>query len=237
MKNIAPESTKETFKHFFNGAFSVDIVLIAYLDGSLKFLLQKKQDYPLVNEWGLPGELILPEQDTEKAIDDLLIKDIGHADVYKSNLRAFSELNRHPLGRIITIAFYGLIRFDKVPAKLPTNLRWVDLDVNYELTLDHNHILEEAKKAFKENLIQKPVVFNLLPKKFIISDLIKIYEIAFEKKVDVANFRKRIVSSKMIRSTGEFKQRYKSHGRPAEYYTYEGLTKTKSEKESILFNF
>ena len=237
MKNKAAEPTKDTFKHFFNGAFSVDIVLIAYLDGSLKFLLQKKQDYPLVNEWGLPGDLILPKQDTDKAIDELLIKNIGHSDVFKSNLRAFSELNRHPLGRIITIAFYGLISFDKVPNKLPENLKWANLEANYELTLDHNHILEEAKKKFKENLIQKPVVFNLLPEKFIISDLIKIYELAFDKKVDVANFRKRIVSSKMIRATGEFKQRYKSHGRPAEYYTYEGQIKKKSEKESILFNF
>lgn len=230
-------TAQNAIDHFFKGAFSIDVVLFTYIDNQIKFLLQKKQDHPIENEWGLPGKLISPNQDTDEAVQEMMEEMLGKTEFYKRQLKTFSELDRHPLGRIITIAFYGLIANDVYPKKLKPNLKWVNLEGEYDLTLDHNKILEEAKIELKDSLMWKPDVFHLLPKKFVFADLIEVYRILFNKNIDVANFRKKVLASKLVKPTGEFKPRYKSHGRPAEYFIYSPKSKQKIEKDGDFFNF
>ena len=223
--------------HFFRGAFSVDIVLITFHNQSLKLLLQKKKDLPIKEEWGLPGNLIDPNEDTNSAIDNLLLSLIGRNDIYKKQLRTFSELNRHPLGRIITFAYYGLIAFEEVKHINSPDLKWIPIKNPPSLSLDHNHILKEVFKRFQKGLLRHPNVFHLLPQKFILSDIISIYEQSFNQKMDLPNFRKLILKSGLVEPLGENNKGDKSFGRPAELFRYVKSEDKRKLKDKINFRF
>lgn len=179
------------------------MVLITYLDGSLKILLQKKTEEPFVGQWGLPGQLILPNEVTDEALISMMSRVIGESDFYFKQLQAFTELGRHPLGRVITVAYYGLIPAVKVSSLVGDELAWRNLDEVPALSYDHNSIIEVALRHFRKGLLRHPTVFELLPEQFIISDMIAIYEQALERKIDSPNFRKQVRKSPWINSIGE----------------------------------
>jgi len=228
---------QNSLDHFFRGAFSIDMVLITFHNQKLKILLQEKKDLPGGKQLGLPGKLILPNEDTDEAIDNLMVSILGNAEFYKKQLRAFSELDRHPLGRIITFAYYGLIPFKKIDKNIFEELHWADFDNMPKLSLDHNHILNEVFKRFKKGLNRHPLVFQLLPEKFILSDITTIYEKAFNQKLDLPNFRKRILNGGLVAPSGEFKKSEKGYGRPAELYMQSNITQKAPVRNQIHFQF
>ena len=222
--------------HFFRGAFSIDLVLITYHEGHLKLLLQKKDEEPFKGFPGLPGKLILPNESTEKAAKELAKELIDNDKFYTKQLNAFSEVDRHPLGRVVTFAFYGLIPFNKTPVALPAHLSWHTFDDIPKLSYDHNKILKTVLKRFKKGLLRHPTVFELLNKEFLLPDVINIYEQAFDQKVDAPNFRKQIRKSELIVPLGKYHHQAHAIGRPAEYYTFR-KDKYKQMKDRVQFNF
>ena len=230
-------TASDSLDSFFRGAFSIDIVLITYHEKRLKILIQDKKGIPFDDELGLPGKLILPNEDADKALDKFMTSLIGHCDFYKKQLRTFSEIGRHPLGRIITFAYYGLIPYEKLSQEISKEVRWCDIDSLPELSLDHNHIVREVLKRFKKGLVRHPIVFNTLSSKFILPEIIAVYEQTFKQDLDAPNFRKKILSSGLVRPLGEFRKTTKGIGRPAELYTMNSLENKKSLKDRIHFNF
>ena len=223
--------------HFFRGAFSVDIVLITFHSGKLKILLQEKDETLFDQELGLPGKLILPNEDTDKAMDNLLDSLIGKSDFYKKQLRAFSEIGRHPLGRVITFAYYGLIPYEQLQAALPAQLSWHIIDDVPKLIYDHDQILSTVLKRFKKGLLRHPTVFEILPKEFSISDVISIYEQAFAKKLDASNFGKQIKKSELVYSLEKYRENSTNTGRPPKLYSFDKMKYKGVQKDRILFNF
>jgi 8-oxo-dGTP diphosphatase len=222
--------------HFFRGAFSIDIVLFTFHNGTLQILLQEKSDLPFEDKLGLPGNLILPNEDTDQALEKLLVSTIGTGNFYTKQLRAFSELGRHPLGRIISFAYYGLVPFEQLTEPLSEDLSWCGLEDLPALSLDHNEIVKQVTKRFRKGLLRHPRVFELLPEKFILSQIIAIYEQAFGRTIDKPNFRRQVLTSGLVEATGEFKKTKNSLGRPAELYTRKTMEKV-SMKDKIHFNF
>lgn len=220
---------------FFRGAFSVDILLITYHDKKLKILLQEKKEIPFQNEWGLPGELILPNEDVDEAMEKLMTTLVGQSDFYKKQLTTFSNINRHPLGRIVTFAYYGLIPFERLNQNLSSELKWCEISKLPKLILDHNHIVDKVFQRFRKGLLSRPIVFHTLPDKFILSDIIGVYEQALNETFDVRNFRKKILSSRIIIPLGEFRKSKSHGGRPAELYEL-NTTKKKITKDRIRFD-
>lgn len=240
-KTISMAKTKKvkdnlTVDHFFRGAFSVDLVLITYHEGHLKLLLQKKDEEPFKDFPGLPGKLILPNEPTEKAVRELAHELIGCDTFYTKQLNAFSDVDRHPLGRVVTFAFYGLIPYNQTPAELPGHLSWHTFDDIPQLSYDHNKILKTVLKRFKKGLLRHPTVFELLNDEFLLPDVINIYEQAFNQKVDAPNFRKQIRKSHLIVPLGKYHHQAHTIGRPAEYYTFQ-KDKYKQMKDRVQFNF
>ncbi len=222
---------------FFRGAFSIDIVLITFHEKRLKILLQEKKGIPFKDEVGLPGKLMLPNEDTDEALDEFMTSLIGQCDFYKKQLRAFSEIGRHPLGRIITFAYYGMIPHESLNQELSSELRWCDIDKLPNLSLDHNHIVRQVLKRFRKGLLRHPIVFQALPSKFILPEIIGVYEQAFGQEFDAPNFRKKILTSGLVRPLGEFQKNSKRIGRPAELYSMNSLQNKKELKDRIHFNF
>lgn len=222
--------------HFFRGAFSIDLVLITFKDGELKLLLQNKDEEPFRDLLGLPGKLILPNEATEMAAKELAVSLIGTSNFYRKQLTAFSDVDRHPLGRVVTFAFYGLIPQSKLVNKLSDKLSWHPLNDVPHLSYDHDKILKNILKRFRKGLLRHPTVFELLDDEFLLPDMIAVYEQAFQQKVDAPNFRKQVRKSELIQPLGKFRQGPNMVGRPAEYHRF-NKSKYKQMKDRIQFNF
>jgi 8-oxo-dGTP diphosphatase len=236
--SLQSSDEKPSLNGFIGGAFSIDIVVFTYHEGKLKILLQETEDKVYFrNKLGLPGKLMHPKESTDSAMDVLLISTLGFSDFYKKQLNAFSDLDRHPLGRVVTIAYYGLLSWERVETiASKKKIFWMELNEVPELSYDHNQILRTVLKRFRKGLLSRPIVFELLPHEFIISEIIGVYELAFEKKLDVPNFRKQILKSNLIIPLDKYKSLMPNLGRPAELYRFD-KSKYKQSKDKVTFNF
>ena len=91
---------------FFRTAVSVDVVVLTYRNDQLQVLLSNKMVAPFEGFKGLPGKLVYPNIDTDQSVNSLLSGITGQKDLYVRQLRAFTDIGRHPMGRVITIAYY-----------------------------------------------------------------------------------------------------------------------------------
>ncbi len=231
-----PSNQNITINDFFRGAFSVDIVIFTFHEGQLKVLLQEKNDEPINAELGLIGKLMLPNEDTDKAMKMLLQNTLGFDNFYTKQLIAFSDVGRHPLGRVVTFAYYGLMPWERFDPNFLEGLQWHTLDNIPAMGYDHNQIFKSVMKRFRKGLLRHPTVFELLPKEFILSEVISIYEQAFSTKVDAPNFRKQIRKSTLIHPTGRYRETARHAGRPPELYTFDKAHYNQM-KDDVQFNF
>lgn len=237
MSGTNKPNSSTPLEHFFRGAFSVDLALFTFHEGKVKILLQEKEEDPYKDQLGLPGNLILPNEDTDAAINNLSLKLLNKTDFYKKQLRAFTEVGRHPLGRVITIIYYGLIPYERLPNELSDNLSWHEIDKIPALSYDHNYIVKTVTGRFRKGLLRHPTAFELLPSEFIISDLIRIYEHAFGKKVDAPNFRKQIKRSKLIKALGKYEDSKNKIGKPSQLFCFDKASYLGHKKDNVQFNF
>jgi 8-oxo-dGTP diphosphatase len=221
---------------FFRGAFSVDIVIFTFHDGQLKVLLQEKDEVPFTNELGLIGKLMLPNEDADEVMKKLMLTTLGFNDFYSKELTAFSDVGRHPLGRVVTFAYYGLLPWERFDPTFSNRLAWHTMDQIPVLSYDHNQILNAVVKRFRKGLLRHPTVFELLSPEFTLADVIAVYEQAFGKKVDAPNFRKQIRKSALIKPTGKYLKKTNYSGRPPELYTFD-KKQYGQLKDRVQFNF
>ena len=236
MKAIENHDTKSNVL-FFTAAFSVDITLFTYSENRIKVLLVKKEDEPYFGKLGLPGKLIKPIDDTMSALNAYMKSLIGNDRFHKKQLKAFADVGRHPLGRVITIAYYGLIPEKQVRANSMEELLWTDISKLPSLTYDHNRIVESSLKRFRKDLLRYPNVFEMLDKNFILSEVIDIYEQAFNTDLDSRNFRRQLKDNELIRPVGETRYSVTQMGRPPQVYTFDKKKYKGRKKEPIGLRF
>jgi 8-oxo-dGTP diphosphatase len=208
--------------NFFKSAFSVDGVIFGFDEGDLKVLLIKRGQDPYKGKWGLPGDLVYPNEDLSTAAGRVLYELTGLKNVFLEQVRAFGEVNRHPLGRVITIAYYSLIKisdYEVTPASFAKKAKWHSVSEVGELAFDHNKILDACFKRLQENVRTRPIGFELLPPKFTLTELQHLYESILETELDKRNFRKKILSMKLLVDLDETQEGV-AH-RPAKLYEFD----------------
>jgi 8-oxo-dGTP diphosphatase len=235
MTDTKDSSQGEPLDPFFRAAFSIDLALFTYHDDRLKVLLSRKQEPMFEGREGLPGMLIYPNQDTGEALAELAREAIGTDDLYRRQLRAFSSLGRHPQGRVVTIAYLGLIPFEDVELS-DDSLFWSELEEVSDLSYDHDRILESAKQRFTSSLLNEPTVFEVLPDEFILRDVIRVYELAFSEALDYPNFRRQLRSSGLLLPTGEIRDQARKTGRPPEVYRFDRAAYHGASRQAIGFH-
>ena len=115
----------------------------------------------------------------------------------------------HPQARVITVAYLSLVKmgdFEPAASSFAERVFWCDLKELPCLAFDHNDILDEALYRLKEDFENKKTGFELLPEKFTLSHIQKLYEIILGKKLDKRNFRKKILKEKLVTPTNEKQQ-------------------------------
>jgi 8-oxo-dGTP diphosphatase len=187
------ESEKITHLDYFRIAISIDCVIFGFDKKELKVLLIKSDFKEFSGLWSLLGDLVQPGEDLESASYRVLKDRTGLDDVYLEQVYTFGSLNRHPSGRVITTAYYSLVDINHHQLKLMHNeLHWHKLSDLKELAFDHKVILDTCVARIREQVMEKPIIFNLLPEKFSLRQLQELYQAILGVKLDRRNFRKKI---------------------------------------------
>jgi len=226
---------------------SVDCVVFGYDDDGLKVLIidqrkpQGMDTQPGGAEWqlqaALPGDLVLENESLEEAAARVLHELTGLENIFLKQFHSFGDPDRvrqekdqkwlhafrtEPDIRVMTIAYYGLVSLQDYvpqPAGFAGSARWLDLGRVPGLAFDHNRILETAVDTLREQLESHHISFELLPKKFTLSQFQALHEIVLNKKFDKRNFRKNVKRMVHIVPLDE-KQQGVLH-KPAQLFTYQ----------------
>ncbi|MFA6988741.1 MAG: NUDIX domain-containing protein [Candidatus Gastranaerophilaceae bacterium] len=203
---------------------TVDIVIFTIKKGKLQILLVQRSKEPFISRWAIPGGFIRLSEKLDDAAKRLLYEKSNLKDVYLEQLYTFGDPLRYPNSRVITVAYYALIRSETLQLKFDnsaeniTDVKWHSVYDLPPLAFDHDQIISYALKRLREGLEYSPIAFQLLPKKFTLTELQKAYEIITNKQLDKRNFRKKMVSLGLLSELEEFtKQKSK---RPARLYMF-----------------
>jgi len=187
------ESEKISHLDYFNIAVSVDCVIFCYENKELKVLLIKSDLAEFSGLFSLLGDLVRPDEDLDSASYRILKEKTGLDNVYLEQVHTFGSISRHPSGRVITTAYYSLIDARHHKFSLNHNdLQWHGMKSIKKLAFDHKMILDTCLSRLREQVMEHPVIFNLLPEKFSLRELQELYEAILSTELDRRNFRKKI---------------------------------------------
>lgn len=203
---------------------AVDCALFTIRNGSLFMRVIAVTRLPhYKNTWAMPGGLILPHETTEQAIARLLA-DKGHVASRKLHIEqlfTFSEVNRDPRGRVVSVAYLGLIPWDSLSDSEQADTAdatWIPVQSAKKLAYDHDAVLKAALARLRSKVTYTTLIAFLLPEAFTLTELESAYECLLRKKLDKRNFRKKILKLKILKALNKKKRTGRS--RPAELYRF-----------------
>jgi 8-oxo-dGTP diphosphatase len=223
---------KELRDHYLKGHekflrhISVDCIIFGFHDNELKVLLLHAK---YAGQWALPGGFILKEEHMDEAAKRILKQRTGLNDIYMQQFYVFSDPERSTrkinqqflrnvgvnadeswmFERFITVGYSALVDFSKV---LPvadvfsTSCEWFNIHDIPEMLLDHCDIFNKALENLQVQLNYHPVGYNLLPEKFTMPELQKLYETILDRKLDRRNFQRKIVGTGILKRLNETKK-------------------------------
>jgi 8-oxo-dGTP diphosphatase len=180
-------------------AVTTDCVIFAYEDRTLKVLLVRRGREPFKGAWAFPGGFLkadetatdgaLRELKEETSLETSAIRELG----------VFSDVDRDPRERVVTIAYYALVKPSEVMGGDDADeARWFPVDALPTLAFDHRKIFEAAMERLRRDIHFEPVGFDLLDSEFTIPDLQRLYEIILGTKFDRRNFQRKVLASGIL---------------------------------------
>jgi 8-oxo-dGTP diphosphatase len=197
---------------------TTDIVIFTIRDGRLEILLIQRGHPPYQGKWALPGGLVEKDEDLDDCAHRELEEETKVSKVALEQLHTFGAPHRDPRGRLVTVAYYTLVRPDRLhpeAASDAANVRWFAIDALPSLAFDHAKIITMARRRLRARFDESADAFGFLPKKFTMGDLRNLAEVIGGKRLDRRNFQRRMLALELIEETG--KTRTES-GRPARLY-------------------
>ena len=214
----------------------MDCVVFGFDDGDLKVLLIERGLEPFKGRWALPGGFVRVDETLDAAARRELQEEAGLANVFLEQLFTFGAVDRDPRERVVSVAYYALVKLTEHAAKAATDaakVQWFPLSRVPKLAFDHANILGTAVERLKGKVRYQPIGFELLPPKFTLSQLQQIYEAVLGMELDKRNFRKRVLSFGLLVPLKET-QMLGRH-RPAQLFRFDAEKYEKLKKRG--FNF
>lgn len=215
---------------------TVDAVVFGYESGNISVLLVKRKYKPFEDSWALPGGFVLENENLEQAVERELSEETGVKINYLEQLYTFGNLERDPRGRIVSIAYFGLVKPNAFKLQASTDAKkaaWFQIDKLPKLAFDHKKILKTAIERLQGKITYEPIGFELLDKKFPFSDLEKLYTTLLRREIDRRNFKKKITSLKVLDELDE--KVSIGPGRPASLFSFNRKRYFQLKKEGIIF--
>ncbi len=193
----------------FRPALTVDCAVFGWDGGELRVLLVRRGLEPFAGWWALPGGFVRPGESLEDAARRELAEETGVEEVYLEQLYTFGDPDRDPRERVVTVAYYALVRGAVHPPEGATDAveaAWFDVARLPQLAFDHGAILEVARRRLQAKVRYEPVGFELLPPSFTLTQLQRLYEAVLGRELDKRNFRKKLLKLALVEPTGEVQQ-------------------------------
>ena len=228
----------EQLLHNFDSIFSIDCIIFGLNDGELKILLIERNEEPFKGWYALPGNIVKQNESIDNAAQRILYELTGLKGIYMEQFHTFGEVNRHPSGRVITVAYNAMIRLDgkrdlKPVTTYASKAFWMPVKDMPALAFDHTQIFNRGFEKIKSKISFEPIAFELLPEKFTLTQLQNLYEVILSKPLDKRNFRKKMLSYDILKELDE-KQEGVSY-RAAKLYKFDKRKYAKFFQKELSF--
>ncbi|MCQ2973968.1 MAG: NUDIX hydrolase [Bacteroidales bacterium] len=195
----------EFYSEYPKFLISTDCIIFGFDKGKLQLLIRKRDFDPGRDSWSLLGGFVNTNESIDQAANRILKNLTGLENIYIQQVGAFGNVDRDPGQRVISVCYYALIKV----ADYDENIRekyhavWTPIDELPPLFSDHSVMVEKARIMMQQKFANEPVGFNLLPEKFTLTQLQKLYEAVYGNEIDKRNFRKRLNDMEYIENTGD----------------------------------
>jgi len=209
-----------TYKHP-HPAVTVDGVVFGFDESDLKLLLIRRKVEPSKDAWALPGGFVRIGESLEAAARRELNDETGVENLYLEQLFTFGEPKRDPRERVISVAYYALVKLAEHKVRAASDaaeVAWFPVAELPKLAFDHESIVEVGLRRLKAKVRYEPIGFELLPEKFTLGELQRLYETVLEQPLDKRNFRKKILGMELLEPLDEYQQDV-AH-RAAQFYRF-----------------
>ncbi len=184
---------------------AIDCIIFGFDGEEIKLLLIKRNFEPEKGKWSLMGGFVKEEEDLEVGAERILYELTGLDNIYVEHLQTYGKVNRDPVERTISVVFFALINIhahDQESVRAH-NAQWISLKNAPKLIFDHDRMVENALERVRYKAALHPIGFELLPEKFTIPQLQKLYEAIYDMRLDRRNFSRKILSTGLLIDTGE----------------------------------
>ncbi len=216
---------------------TVDAVVFGYESTPrISILLVRRKYDPFKGKWAIPGGFVENEEPLEDAVYRELKEETGVEIGYLEQLYTFGQPERDPRDRIISVAYFGLVKPNAYTIAADSDAQevaWFDINNLPNLAFDHTNILDMAIKRLRAKITYEPIGFELLDEKFPFSDLENLYTTLLGREIDRRNFRKKILGFGMLDELQE--KASKGAGRPANLFQFNKKRYFELKDKGIVF--
>jgi 8-oxo-dGTP diphosphatase len=214
---------------------AVDCIIFGFDGGQLKALLIKRGFEPEKGKWSLMGGFVNKNESTDEAAARILHQLTGLKNVYMEQIYCFSDVNRDPAGRVLSIAYFALINIEEYSDQILKDheAKWFPLGKIPALIFDHKEMVMKAKERLQSKVTNHPVGFELLPDKFTLPQLQNLYEAIYESPLDKRNFTRKILGLGILNKLAEKEKESSRKG--AFYYVFDKNKYKKLHQEGVKF--
>lgn len=186
-------------------AVTTDCVVFGYDGKKLNVLLIERGREPYKGHWALPGGFLKMDESAEEGAMRELREETNVSDIYLEQFHTFSAVDRDPRERVLTIAFFALVRksdYNIIGGDDAVKAEWFGINELPDLAFDHAEIIGMAREKLQEALRIKPIAFRLLDRRFIMSELQRLYELINCTRYDRRNFHKKMLATGYLKEEG-----------------------------------
>ncbi|WP_338872217.1 NUDIX domain-containing protein [Spirosoma sp. SC4-14] len=221
----------EQYKQQHPYLVALDSIIFGFDGESLKILLVKRGMGETI--WSLMGGWLQPSEGLEEAAARILFELTGLSNMYLEQLHAFGNPNRDPIVRTVSVAYFSLVKVADYESKISETFqaRWFSIYNLPTLLFDHADMVDLAIKRLRYKAAQHPIGFELLPEKFTIPQLKKLYDAIYNTDFDKRNFSRKILSTNLLI---KLEEKQKGFSRKGAYYYQVDQTKYQQATDSFL---
>ena len=199
---------------------AVVVVIYTVVDGDLQALLVHRSAAPQEGLWAIPGGRLNPGEPLVDAATRKLVDETGVQDVFLEQLFTFNHLDEVTPGGSLAVTYFALVDHEQVRLAARADWRpaWFSMRKLPELAFRNQEVLQYALERLRNKLAYTNAAYSLLPPRFTLSELQRVYESIMGRELDKRNFRKRMLSLGIIEATKE--RQAAGAGRPALLYRF-----------------
>lgn len=224
-----------TYRHA-RPALAVDCAVFGFDGEKLQVLLVQRDRDPCAGRWALPGGFVRTDESVDDAARRELIEETSISISYLEQLYTFGAVDRDPRERVVSVAYFALVRSQDHAALGNTDARaaaWFDEADIPKLAFDHDEVLRVARTRLQDKVRWQPIGFDLLPREFTLTQLQRLYEAILKRPLDKRNFRKKLLAMDLLEETGTFEEDVKR--RPARLYQFRRVRYDRLTERGFVF--